>query len=150
MRTLRRHLLPICSTAAFILIAWMIITLPVVAVFLFDKQFAISDYLKFLLYAGGAGTGVSAGILFPLALLFEQLAKRTRPLAAVVPVVMLVISMVCLLGRFLLTEQFLETVFGWPGLMFVFSLVFSFYWTVLWIGKGLIYGARRFAEKASA
>lgn len=150
MGAIRRHLPPICSTEAFILIVWTVITLPIAAVFLFGKEFTLSDYLIFLLYAGGVGAVVSAGVMFPLALLLEHVAKHAKPLAAAVPLVLVVVSIACLFGRFLLTDQFLETAFGWAGLLFAFSLVLNFYGTVLWIGKSLIYGARKFMRKASA
>jgi len=147
MRTVRCHLLPVCCTAAFILVVWIIITLPMVAAFLFDKQFVISDYLRFLLYAAGVGIGVSVAIMFPLSVLFERFVEHVKPLAVVVPLLLLFVSVSCLLGRFFLTGQFFDTVFGWPGLLFAFSIVFSFYWFVLWVGRGLIYGVKRIADR---
>lgn len=150
MSTIRRHLLPICCTTAFILVAWMVITLPMVAVFLFDKQFVISDYLTVILYAAGAGAGASVVVMFPLSLLFERLVERAKALAFAVPIVLLFVSVACLLGRFILTGQFFDTVFGWAGLLFAFSLVFGFYWVVLWIGRALFYGVQRFGHRASA
>jgi hypothetical protein len=150
MSTIRRHLLPICCTAAFILVTWLIITLPIVAVFLFDKQFVISDYLKFVLYAAGVGVGTSVAVIFPLSLLFERLVEGVKPLAVAVPLILLFASFACLLGRFFLTGQFFDSVFGWAGLLFAFSVVFGFYWVVLWTGRALIYGVQRFRQKASA
>jgi hypothetical protein len=150
MSPIRRHLLPICCTAAFILVAWMVITLPIVAVFLIDKEFVVSDYLKFILYAAGVGLGASVVVMFPLSLLFERLVERAKALAVAVPLVLLFVSVACLLGRFFLTGQFFDTVLGWAGLLFAFSLVFGFYWVVLWIGRALIYGVKRFRRKASA
>ena len=135
MGTIRRHLLPICCTAAFILVAWMVISLIVVFLFQFDKHLVISDYLKAIPYAAGMGIGASVVVVFPLSLLFERLVEHTKPMAVVVPLFLLFVSIACLLGRFFLTEQFFDTVFGWAGLLFAFSVIFGFYWVILWIGR---------------
>jgi hypothetical protein len=144
MLTLRRHLLPMCCTAAFILVAWLVLSLPIAAVSLIDDQFVLSDYLKFVLYAAGVGIGVSVVVMFPLSLLLERLAAGKKWLAIAVPLLLLFVSVVCLLGQFFLTRQFLETIFGWAGFLFAFSLAFSFYWVVLWVGKALFSHVQRF------
>jgi len=144
MSVFRRHLLPICCTAAFILAAWMVVTLPMVAVFLIDKQFVVADYLKVVLYAAAVGVGVSLVIMFPLALLFEKLVERVKPLALIVPLFLIFVAVACLIVRFLVTGQFFDTVFGWSGLLFAIAVVFGFYWLVLWIGRGFVYGVQKF------
>lgn len=150
MRTVRRHLLPVCCTAAFILAGWMVVTLPMAAVFFVDNQFVIFDYLKFVLYAACVGVGVSVCVMFPLSLLLERVVERAKLLAVAAPFGLIFISVTCLLFRYFLTGEFFDTVFGWAGLLFTFSVVFGFYWIVLWIGRALIYGIQRLTPKASA
>lgn len=149
MQTVRRHLLPVCCTAAFILVAWVMVTIPMLAVFLFDKEFVISDYLRFILYAAGVGVGVSSLVMFPLSLLVERLVERAVLVAIAVPLGLVFVSVACLLGRVFLTGQFFDAVFGWPGFLLAFSVVFGFYWSVLWVGRGLAHGFQR-VRKASA
>jgi hypothetical protein len=114
-----------------------------VAAFLFDGQFDPGDYLKFILYAAAVGTGVSALVMFPLALLLERLAGRSKFIPLIVPLLPVSISMACLLGRFFLTGRFLDSLLAWPGCFLAFSIVFGFYWSVLWIGKALQKGFQR-------
>lgn len=143
MSNIRRHLLPICCTAGFILVAWMVITLPMAAVFIIDEQFVVLDYLRFTLYAAGVGFGVSVIVMFPLSLLLERLVEGTKALVVIVPLVLLFVSVACVLGRVLLTGRFFDSIFGWAGWLFAFSLVFSLYWLVLWIERAWRYGVKK-------
>lgn len=145
MRTILRHLVPVCVTTAFILVAWMIVTLPLVAVFLIDDAFVVSEYLKFIVYAAGISLGVSSLVMFPLSLLLERLVMWRKWLA-VVPPLLLALSVICLAGCYGLTHQFLDTVFGWTGFFFAFALAFSVYWGVLWLVKALIYGVHKLRD----
>jgi hypothetical protein len=147
MLSLRRHLLPICCTAAFILVAWLVFSLPVAAVSLIDDQFVLSDYLEFLLYAAGVGIGVSAVVMFPLSLLLERLTAHSKLLAIAAPLLLLFISGLCLLARFLLPGQLSNTVFDLSLLFFALSLAFIFYWAVLWIGNALLSRVQRFIRR---
>jgi hypothetical protein len=153
MSTVCRHILPICLTAAFILVAWMVITLPIVGVFIIDgidEDAFVSGYVDFVFYATGVGFAISALIIFPLALLLERIVMRAKALIVLIPVCALVISGICLVVRFLLTEAFLDTLFSWTGVLFAFSLVFGVYWSVLWLERAVIYGFRNLIRKASA
>ncbi len=147
---MRRHILPICFTAAFMLGVWMIITLPLVGVFIIDEEFVISDYVYFMLYASSVSLAINAIVMFPLALLVERFVVRARILIVLIPVCLLAISGVCLMGRFLLTRAFFDTVFGWTGGLVVFSLVFAVYWSILWLEQAVIFGFRKLIHKTSA
>jgi hypothetical protein len=127
----------------------MVVTIPIVAVFLLDEQFVVSDYLKFVLYAAAIGVGVSSVVMFPLSLLVERLVERAKVFVVVMPFALMFVSVACLLGRLFLTGQFFDTVFGWPGLFLAFSLVFGFCWSVLWIGRVVAYGLQRVNEVAT-
>jgi hypothetical protein len=144
MLTFRRHLLPICCTAAFILLAWMVISFPMAAVFIIDDAFVLSDYLKFILYAAGAGIGVSVFVLFPLSLLLERLTARSRPLVIAAPLLVFFVSAIGLLGIYLLARQ---ASFSWIIPLFAFSLAFGFYWIVLHLGNALFSRVQRFLRR---
>jgi hypothetical protein len=147
MPSLRRHLLPMCCTVAFIFVAWTVLSLPIAAVSLIDNQFIFSDYLKFLLYAAGVGIGVSAVVMFPLSLFLERLTARSRLLVIATPLLLLFVSILCMVGQFLLPRQSSNTVFNWSGLLFALSLVFSFYWVVLHMGNTLFSFVKRFLRR---
>lgn len=140
----RRHLLPICSTAAFILLAWMVLSLPIAAVFLIDDAFVLSDYLKFIVYAAGAGIGISVLVLFPLSVFLERLTARSKLLVIAAP---LLVLFICLLGLFLLPGQPSSTIFI---LLIALSLAFGFYWVVLHIGNTLLSFAKKFIRRTPA
>jgi hypothetical protein len=144
---IRRHLLPICCTAAFILIAWLALSLPVAAAFLVDDAFVASEYLKFVLYAIGVGIGLSAVVMFPLSLFLERFTTQRKLLVVAVPVLFLFVSFVCLIVQFFLAGQFSGTIFSWAGFLFAFSLLFSFYWVVLHVGNVLLSFVRRFLRR---
>jgi hypothetical protein len=143
MSNIRRHILSICLTAASILLAWTIITLPMLGVFFIDDEFAISEYVRFVLYAAGTSLAISAIVMFPLALLAERFAARAKVLIVLIPLCLLAVSGVCLLGRLLLTGALLDTVLGWTGGLVAFSLVFTVYWSSLWSERAVIYGFRK-------
>ncbi len=126
--------------AVFVFAAWMIITLPIVGVFILDGAFIISDYLRFVSFAAGASLALIVLVMFPLALLLERLVVRARVLTLLIPLGLLVISVAILLGRFLTIGAFFETAFSWTGGFVAFSLVFAVYWSSLWLERSLIYG----------
>lgn len=140
IRTIRRHVLPICCTAAFIAAAWLAIGLPIIAVCILDNA-SLGDATDALKTIIGVAAGISVGIMFPAACILERLAARAKPLVVVAPAGLIVVSIICLLSRFLLTGQFFDTVFGWAGLLFAISVIFGFYWVVLWLGRALSYGS---------
>ena len=146
MRTVLRHLAPVCVSTAFVLGVWMVFTLPLAAVFLIDEAFVVSDYLKFIAYAAGIGLGVSSLILFPLSLLLERLVMRTGWWAGVPPL-LFVLSAIVLAARCLLTARFLETLFGWAGLLFALALLLTLYWGVLWLVHLVVHVVGKFRQK---
>jgi hypothetical protein len=144
MLTFHRHLLPICCTAAFILMAWMALSLPIAAVFLVDDAFVFSEYLKFVFYAAGIGLAVSAVIMFPLSLLLERLTTRSKLLTIAAPLLLLFVLAVSLLGIHFLTRQ---VSLSWTILLFAFSAAFGFYWIVLHFGNTLFSFVKRFLRR---
>ena len=150
IRIVRRHVLPVCCTAALIPAAWLVTGLPIIAVCVLDNAplGSLSEVLKVIGYIIGIGAGISAGIMFPVALALERMVARAKPLAVVAPVGLIAISILCLLGCFLWTGEFFDTVFGWAGLLFAFSVVFAFYRAVLWFGRALACGALRVVPSA--
>ena len=150
IRLLLRHLLPLCCTAVLISAVWLVITLPVVGVFILDNAFVFSDYVKFVFYVVGAGIGISTLIMFPLSVLHEWTAKRFRLRTAAVPVFLLLASASCLLSRYWVTGNIIDALCDWPGLLLAFSLVFGFYQVVLWLWKALGSGARLLGRKIAA
>jgi hypothetical protein len=138
MRTLRHHFLPICCTAAFIATVWIVITLPLMAVFLFDKQFSLSDYLRFVVYAVVVAALVSVFVMFPLSLVLQHWLQHRKSLVITVPLFLSAAAFACMVGRFFLTGQFLGTLLSWPGWLFAFSVVFGVYWIILQIAVTLM------------
>ncbi|MBN1384424.1 MAG: hypothetical protein JW983_06065 [Elusimicrobia bacterium] len=150
MQTILKHIFPICLTALFILGAWIIITLPVAGVCLMDGEPVISSYIKFVMYAISVSFAISAVIMFPMALLAERFTKRKKALVILIPVCLFAISSVLLIGWFLFTKSFFNTMSGWPGGLFAFSLVFCVYWSLLWLGQAVINGLKRLTHKIAA
>jgi hypothetical protein len=148
--TIRRHLLPICLTTAFLLGVWMIVSFPMIAVFIIDDEFKISDYAYLIFHFAGAGLAINALIMFPLALLAERLVALTKTLIVLIPACLFIISGVGLIRQFLLTRAFLDTVFSWAGVLVVFSLVFTVYWSSLWLGQAVVYGLQKLVKGISA
>jgi hypothetical protein len=126
--------------------AWMIISLPMVAVFIIDDAFTISEYARLIFYFAGTGLAINTIIMFPLVLLLEQLVALAKVLIVLIPACLLTISGVCLIGQFLLTRTFLDTVFSWAGTLVVFSLVFTVYWSSLWLGQAVVYGLQKLVK----
>ena len=147
MHRLLHHLLPICVTTAIILAGWIILTLPMAAVFIIDKAFVVQDYVQFILYAGATAFGFTAGILFPLALLLERCSRRMRAVAFIAPVALILLALVWLLFRLFWSQDFLGTFIGQEGLLLAVTVVFGVYWTVLWVGRSFLDGVWSFGKK---
>ena len=135
MQLLRRHLLPMLASTALIALAWVVITLPMAAVFMLDNQFNTTQYLSFVLYATAIGLAVSFLALMPLSLLLDLIAKRNQTLAIILPIVLLICAFVNVIGMYVYTKQLINTVLTWPGLLLAFAVVFIFYRLMLWLNK---------------
>ena len=76
MSALRFHILPSCVTIALIVAVWVTLTLPIAAVFMLDRQFVVSDYLKFVLHALWVGSAITLALIFPIAYLTERVLPK--------------------------------------------------------------------------
>jgi hypothetical protein len=131
-KSVLRHVLPIALTALCIVILWVLVTLPIVAVFVLDDAFVVSEYARFLAYAFGIAFGLSTFVLFPLALLGESLTKKNKNTLWAFPVFLLICTGITVLVRLLILESFRAAILSWSGLALLMSLLFVLYWGVLW------------------
>jgi hypothetical protein len=128
-----RHLLAIALTTGFIMAAWVVLSLPLVAVFVIDRAFVLEDFFQLALRTAGFALGLSAVVIFPLAYALE----RQRRLALSVPLLLLLASGGWLAERIFTTREILATLYDWPGALFAFSVVLAFYCLVLWLGRSV-------------
>jgi hypothetical protein len=127
-----RHILPIGLTTLCMVILWMLVTLPIVAVFILDDAFVPSEYARFLAYAFGIAFGLSTLVLFPLALLGESLTKRSKDTIWGFPVSLFSCAVMTVIVRFSVLESFRAAILSWSGVALLISVLFVLYWGVLW------------------
>jgi hypothetical protein len=141
LRALFRHLLPIFSTTTLLVAYGVLLTLPIAAVFVIDNDPSFgSEYLKFVFILVSCAVGLSLGLLFPFAWLIECLIEQRKLVVLAGPPLLLLVTF----GVSFWTEN------EWAGGLCGFLVLFCFYWAVLWIGRGVVYGLRKFHETASA
>lgn len=137
-RALLRHVLPVGLTTLCVVILWMLVTLPMAAVFVLDDAFVPSEYVKFLAYAFGVAFGLSTVVLLPLALLGEVLAKRSKHTIWVFPGFLCLCTGTTLVVRIIALKSFLDAVLSWSGFILLVSGLFVLYWAALWIEKAAL------------
>jgi hypothetical protein len=145
-RAVLRHLFPVAATTLAVAGAWIGITLPLVAVFMMDEGFNLNEYLMFVVYAFGVGAGISLLILLPVGLILEAFVKRHK-LFAIAPIVLAGLAGGWLIARILITKQVFDSVFGWAGLTLFLCVLLGFYWTVLWMVRGIVYAYTRYRRR---
>jgi hypothetical protein len=122
----------------------MLVTLPIVAVFVLDDAFVLSEYARFLVYAFGIAFGLSTLVLFPLALFGESLTKRSKHTIWAFPVFLLVSAGITVIVRLLMLESFRAAILSWSGLALLMSVLFVLYWGVLWNEETVLARWRKF------
>jgi hypothetical protein len=130
--------------------AFMVVTLPIAAVFFIDEDLIASDYAKAVLVA--AGVGVTASLLiFPVAFGFERLVLRGGPvwkaLAACAPVASPVVAALIFVSLFKIQPS--AAVGDAFGVAILFFMSFSVYWLSLWSLSAVRYGAWRLTQRMS-
>jgi hypothetical protein len=143
-----RHSLSVAITTAFIVMVFMVVSLPIVAVFFIDGDLIVSDYAKAVLLITGVGLVVSI-VIFPFAFGFERLVMRGgrvwKVLAACTPVVLPIAAALIFFLAFKIQPSAAvgKTLSGaiW------FSVSFTVYWLSLWSLNAVRYGAWRLAER---
>ncbi|MFJ6761099.1 hypothetical protein ACIQNK_39610 [Streptomyces sp. NPDC091273] len=143
-----RHSLSIAITAAVIVLAFMVVTLPIVAVFFIDDDFIARDYAKVVLVAAGVGFAASL-LVFPVAFGFERLVTRGgrvwKVLAVCAPAASLVAA--ALIFVLLFKIQPSAAVGDVLGVAILFFMSFSVYWSSLWSLSAVRYGAWRLTQR---
>ncbi|MFF4659331.1 hypothetical protein [Streptomyces sp. NPDC001381] len=145
-----RHALSIAITTAVITMAFMVVTLPMVAVFLIDEDFIFGEYAETVLWA--AGMGFTASLLIsPVAFGFERLVMRggrawkvlavCAPVATPVAAALLVVSLAKI--------QHSAAVSDAVGIAILLFMSFSVYWLSLWSLSAVRYGAWRLIQRMS-
>ena len=133
MRALSSHIIPILTTAIIIVAAWAVLTLPIVAVFIFDDEFHLTTYLRFLLYTFAVGLALSAGVFCPAAMILKKVVLRRKWLGYILPVFLLFVSTIAVLVRWIYTGEFIETARSWQAVSFALSALFACYWFTLMV-----------------
>lgn len=136
-RFLLRHLPPVIITTGFIVGGWMILTLPIVAVFVVDREFAVRDYLTVLLTIAAWGLAFSVVVLCPLAALIDRLSRRNPRRTAVFVIGIPVLAGLYWLLRMLVSHDRLRTLASWPSILLAFTALLAAYVGILWAGQAL-------------
>ncbi|WP_431682691.1 hypothetical protein [Kitasatospora sp. KL5] len=143
-----RHSLSITITTAVIVMAFMVITLPIMAVFLIDEAFIASDYAESVLIAAGVGLAASV-LIFPIAFGFERLVMRGgtawKVLAACAPIASPVAAALIIVSLFKIQPS--AAVGDALAIAILFFMSFSVYWVSLWSLSAVRYGAWRFSRR---
>jgi len=139
MRSLKIHILPAVVTMAVFVLAPLIFTLPMVAVFVIDKEFVVSDYVKLVALLCGIAAATVALLIAPLALLIDLRWRHPRSLALIFPFLPAP-ALICLAGfrKLVLHIPLQEVVEGWNGIACAAAILLGVYWTVLLAEKALL------------
>ncbi|MFG2291753.1 hypothetical protein [Streptomyces sp. NPDC048603] len=137
-------------TTAAIVMAFMVVTLPIAAVFFIDGDFLAGDYVEVVLVAAGVGFAASLLIL-PVAFGFERLVMRGgrawKVLAACTPVASPIVAALILVSLFKIQPS--AAVSNAFGVAILFFMGFSVYWSTLWSLSAVHYGAWRLTQRMS-
>lgn len=143
MRLIARHILPIGLTSLALFGLVVVVTMPMVAVFLIDDDFVLTEYLLFVISAFGVSLGLTVVVLFPVAVLGEVLFQRTEHVIWRLPLGLGVIAGGIFMGYALVSASFLEAVGSWSGFILLMSGLFLLYWTLLWLEKVALLGGKK-------
>ena len=109
--------------------AWIGISIPVLAVLWLNQSLRFWDFIKLLLCAVGMSLGISL-LLLPPAIVLEKIADSNKRRIRAVPVVLVALSAATLLVLvyWMASQDLVETVFNWPGAAFGLAAAFCAYW----------------------
>lgn len=130
-KTALRHALPMLISSGALFLIWMVATLPLVAVFIIDDAFVTWEYLLFLLYAAGVSCAISAGVMFPLALIGEALTSKCIHTVWMMPAFLVVVSALVFALNAAIARSALSAIFGYGGLSLLLTFLFLGYWLTL-------------------
>ncbi|MEV6212521.1 hypothetical protein [Kitasatospora sp. NPDC051914] len=126
----------------------MVITLPIMAVFLIDDAFIAGDYAESVLIVAGVGLAASV-LIFPVAFGFERLVMRGgaawKVLAVCAPIASPVAAALIFVS--LLKIQPSHTAGDAFAIAILLFMTFSVYWFSLWSLSAVHYGAWRFSRR---
>ncbi|MGW6913117.1 hypothetical protein ACWGB8_04735 [Kitasatospora sp. NPDC054939] len=135
-------------TTAVIVTSFIVLTLPIAAVFLIDEAFVASDYAEAVLIAAGVGLATSFLIL-PIAFAFERLVMRGgtswKVLAVCVPMASPAASAMIFVLLFKLQPP--PAVGHALSIAVLLLMSFSVYWLSLWSLSAVHYGAWRLSQR---
>ena len=144
------HIWPVVLTCMLLFGGWIFLTAPLALVFLIDEAFSSIEYLQFVVYAAAVSVGATVLLFFPVAWVLERILRRRSKLWVIaLPVSMLGLSAFGLIAAVMSSSDVLLAFGGWGGRLFVFSVVFSVYWAVLWCAKGLRLAGARLRSSSS-
>ncbi len=145
-----RHSLSIAITTAVTVLAFVVFTLPIVAVFFIDEDLIAREYAKAVLTAAGVGFTASL-LIFPAAFGFERSVMRGgrawKVLAVCTPVASPVAAALIFVSLFKIRPS--GAVGDAFGVAILFFMTFSVYWLSLWALSAVRYGAWRLTRRMS-
>jgi hypothetical protein len=86
----------------------------------------------FLAFVSAIALGLSGAVFFPLALLGETLARRTRHVIWAFPSVLCLGAGAAFLMSVIASQSLSDAVLGWGGLALLLAGLFVAYWVILW------------------
>ncbi len=140
------HVLPIGLTTLCMFMLWVLITLPMVAVFALDADLVLSKYTRFLVHAFSIAFGNSIFILFPLSLFGELLEKKSKNTIWVFPMFLLLCASIIVIVRLVVLESFRAAMLGWSGFVLLISVLFALYWATFWTEKKVLAYWKKFKQ----
>ncbi len=128
----------------------MVLTLPMMAVFLIDDDFVLTEYAESVLWAAGMGF-IASLLISPLAFGFERLVMRggrawkvlavCAPVASPVAAVLLVVSLAKIPHSAAVSDA--------VGVAILCFMSFAVYWLSLWSLNAVRYGVWRLVHRMS-
>jgi hypothetical protein len=129
---MRRHILPILITPIIIMCGWLVVSSPILFVFVIDDAFSVSEFIKFIFSSFGISLVISGFIIFPLMLILERVVSKSKIFIAIVPGFVLLVPG-CIVWKFVFDRQFIYDIDPWGGRLLLFSFLFVCYWFIFWL-----------------
>jgi hypothetical protein len=137
-KPLHRHILSIILTPILVMCGWLVVSFPILLVFIIDDAFETSELLKFMFYAVGISLTICVLIAFPLTLLLEKVFAKAKVAIVLVSGFMFLVSVVILL-RYIFSISYEYNIHPWTGQLLLFSFSFAIYWSVFWFPRLIKY-----------
>ncbi|MEP6896492.1 MAG: hypothetical protein ABI986_12865, partial [Chloroflexota bacterium] len=126
IKTFRRHLLPIILTPILLTCGWLVVSSPILFVYILDDAFKTSEFLMFIFYVIGIGLAISVFLVIPLTWIVERVFSEAKFITVLIARVMLLAS-VFIFVEYLFDSRSLLASYPWIGALLVFLFTMATY-----------------------